>query len=55
MVISQPSQHEHLGRAHRTSTVESYFAWLLTQFQDAEMASLTNNPDAFKLYDVAVK
>ena len=22
---------------------------------DAEMASLTNNPDAFKLYDVAVK
>lgn len=23
--------------------------------QDAEMASLTNSPDAFKLYDVAVK
>lgn len=24
-------------------------------FKDAELASLTNNPDAFKLYDVAVK
>ena len=27
----------------------------LTSVKDAEMASLMNNPDAFKLYDVAVK
>lgn len=55
VVISKPGQYEHMGSPYRTCRhVWSCHSCSLYS-QDAEMASLTNNPDAFKLYDVAVK
>lgn len=57
MVVAQPSEQQYLGGSSgMCCCIDLIISCAkLTILQDAEVASLMNNPDAFKLYDVAVK
>lgn len=55
MAVSESDQHRCLGGIGGALFYSSESAVYNADLQDAELASVENNPDAIKLYDVAVK